>query len=107
MTNVRGTIYLKNSHPIKIVSKFANYNKIDHETNFFDNVEVVHLFHKAYSQNLDISFKNNIASLYNNIIYNKPGTNIKADKLDIDLITKNSKIFMNDESKNITIINSK
>ena len=37
MTNVIATIYLTNSSPIKITSKFANYNKIDHETNFFNN----------------------------------------------------------------------
>ena len=57
MTNVTANIYLKNSTPIKIVSKYANYNKIDHETNFFENVEVTHLIHKANSENLDISFK--------------------------------------------------
>tara|TARA_Y100000741_G_scaffold352254_1_gene324136 strand:- start:168 stop:758 length:591 start_codon:yes stop_codon:yes gene_type:complete len=106
MTNVKGIIYLDNSAPIEIFSNFANYNKIDHETNFFEEVKVNHLFHKAYCENLDISFKSNIATMYNNIIYSKPGTKIKADKLDIDLITKNSKIFMNDKSKNITIINS-
>ena len=94
MTNVVATIYLVNSSPVKITSKYANYNKIDHETSFFENVKVTHLIHKATSENLDISFNDNLASMYNNIIYNKPGTNLKADRLEIDLITKNSKIFM-------------
>jgi len=40
MTNVEAFIYLKNSSPIKIVSKYANYNKESHETNFFENVEL-------------------------------------------------------------------
>jgi hypothetical protein len=94
MTNVVATIYLVDSSPVKITSKYANYNKIDHETSFFENVKVTHLIHKATSENLDISFNDNLASMYNNIIYNKPGTNLKADRLEIDLITKNSKIFM-------------
>jgi len=68
MTNVKALIYLKNSPPIKIVSKYANYNKIDHETNFFENVELTHLVHKATSENLDISFNSNKASMYKNII---------------------------------------
>jgi hypothetical protein len=107
MTNVEALIYLKNSSPIKIVSKYANYNKIDHETNFFENVELTHLIHKATSENLDISFKSNKASMYKNIVYNKPGTQLTADRLEIDLITKNTKIFMDKKSGKIKIINYK
>ena len=114
MTNVVATIYLVDSSPVKITSKYANYNKIDHETSFFENVKVTHLIHKATSENLDISFNDNLASMYNNIIYNKPGTNLKADRLEIDLITKNSKIFMDnkpppiaDTTEKIKIIDKK
>jgi len=107
MTNVVATIYLVDSSPVKITSKHANYNKTDHETSFFENVKVTHLIHKATSENLDISFKDNMASMYNNIVYNKPGTKLKADRLEIDLITKNSKIFMDNKTEKIKIINKK
>ena len=107
MTNVLATIYLIDSSPVKITSKHANYNKINHETSFFENVKVTHLIHKATSENLDISFNDNLASMYNNIVYNKPGTNLKADRLEIDLITKNSKIFMDNKTEKIKIINKK
>ena len=107
MTNVVATIYLVDSSPIKITSNYANYNKINHETSFFENVNVTHLIHKATSENLDISFKDNLASMYNNIVYNKPGTNLTADRLEIDLITKNSKIFMDNKTEKIKIINKK
>ena len=107
MTNVVATIYLVDSSPVKITSKYANYNKINHETSFFENVKVTHLIHKATSENLDISFNDNLASMYNNIVYNKPGTNLKADRLEIDLITKNSKIFMDNKTEKIKIINKK
>ena len=107
MTDVVATIYLVDSSPVKITSKYANYNKINHETNFFENVKVTHLTHKATSENLDISFKDNLATMYNNIVYNKPGTNLKADRLEIDLITKNSKIFMDNKTEKIKIIDKK
>ena len=107
MTDVVATIYLVDSSPIKITSKHANYNKINHETSFFENVKVTHLIHKATSENLDISFNDNLASMYNNIVYNKPGTKLKADRLEIDLITKNSKIFMHNKTEKIKIINKK
>ena len=107
MTNVKAFIYLKDSQPIKIISKYAIYNKINHETNFFINVELTHLIHKTTSENLDISFSNNTALMYNNIIYNKPGTQLTADRLEIDLITKNSKIFMDNQYERIKIIDKK
>ena len=107
MTNVVATIYLIDSSPVKITSKHAKYNKINHETSFFENVKVTHLIHKATSENLDISFNDNLASMYNNIVYNKPGTNLKADRLEIDLITKNSKIFMDNKTEKIKIIDKK
>ena len=105
MTNVTATIYLIDSSPVKITSKFANYNKTDHETNFFENVKLTYINHEATSQNLDLSFKNNLASMYNNIIYKKPGTKITADRLNIDLITKDSRIFMDNKYEKIKIIN--
>ena len=107
MTNVVATIYLVDSSPVKITSKYANYNNANHETSFFENVKVTHLIHKATSENLDISFNDNLASMYNNIVYNKPGTKLKADRLEIDLITKNSKIFMDNKTEKIKIIDKK
>jgi hypothetical protein len=105
MTNVVATIKLNDSNPVTIVSKFANYNKTNHETNFFENVELTYEEHMATSQNLDLLFKNNLISMYNNIIYKKPSTMLTADRLEIDLITKNSKIFMDSKSEKIKIIN--
>ena len=107
MTNVLATIHLKNESPIKIVSKFANYNKNDHETKFFENVKIMYKIHKVTSQNLNLSFKNNLVTMYNKIIYTKPGTKLFADQLQIDLLTKNSKIFMNNKFEKIKIINKK
>tara|TARA_B100002049_G_scaffold68765_1_gene50085 strand:+ start:397 stop:987 length:591 start_codon:yes stop_codon:yes gene_type:complete len=107
MTNVLATIHLKNESPIKVFSKFANYNKNDHETKFFENVKIMYKIHKATSQNLDLSFKSNLVTMYNKIIYTKPGTKLFADQLQIDLLTKNSKIFMNNKFEKIKIINKK
>ena len=43
--------------------------------------------------------------MYNDIIYKKQNTMLTADRLEIDLITKNSKIFMDNKSEKIKIIN--
>ena len=107
MTNVTAIIYLINSLPVTITSKYANYNKSNHETNFFENVKLIYVEHEATSENLDLLFKDNLASMYNNIVYKKPGTKLTADILNIDLVTKNSKIFMENKYEKIKIIEKK
>ena len=107
MTNVTAIIYLINSLPVTITSKYANYNKNNHETNFFENVKLIYVEHEATSENLDLLFKDNLASMYNNIVYKKPGTKLTADILNIDLVTKNSKIFMENKYEKIKIIEKK
>ena len=107
MTNVKAIINLINSDPIIIKSNHAKYNKINYETNFKENVLLTYQTHKITSQNLDLSFENNLATIYNKIVYDNNNVKISADILEIDLITKNSRIFMNNEYKKIKITTNK
>ena len=107
MTNVEAVINLINSDPIIIKSNYANYNKTNYETNFKENVLITYQIHKITSQNLDLSFQDNLATIYNKVVYDDRSVKLGADILKIDLITKNSKIFMYNEYKKIKITNQK
>jgi hypothetical protein len=107
MTNVEAIINLINSDPIIIKSNYAKYNKINYEANFKEDVLLTYQAHRITSQNLDLSFENNLATIYNKIVYDNNNVKISADILEIDLITKNSKIFMNNEYKKIKITTNK
>ena len=48
---------------------------------------------------MDLSFKNNFVWVYNNIVYKSSTNQLFADKLEIDLLSKDSKIFMNNNKK--------
>ena len=104
MKNVEGVIRLINSSPIIINSDNATYNKINHNTNFYSNVTVDYDEHLITSNNLDLFFEDNFATIRENIIYKNLNTELYADKIEIDLITKNSKIFMNDETKKVKVV---
>ena len=104
MENVKAIIEIYNSEPIIITSNFAKYNVKNYDTNFEENILVKHADNKLNGENLDLSFQNNLMSMYNNIIYQNPDTKLLADKLEIDLITKDSKIFMNNKENKIKII---
>ena len=104
MSNVSAIIRLKNSAPIFIDSDYATYNKKNHTTNFSENVLITHLSHKVTGNNLDLSFENNMAIMSNEIVYTNMNTILNADRLEIDLITKNSKIFMDNKNEKIKIL---
>ena len=107
MKNVKAIIEIYNSDPIIITSNFAKYNVKNYDTNFEENILVKHADNKLNGENLDLSFQDNLMSMYNNIIYQNPDTKLVADKLEIDLITKDSKIIMNNKQSKIKIIRKK
>jgi len=104
MTNVTATIDLNNSTPIKIFADKAIYNSINYDTNFYESVLVTYNEHTINSDNLNLDFEKSLATISNNIIYKNLNTKLQADKVEIDLITKNSRIFMNNKLDKINIV---
>ena len=107
MKNVQADVYFIKSENVTIYAKSAIYNSINHDTEFFNDVSINYSDHTIESDNLNLSFNKKIASISDNIIYKNLDNTLQADKIEIDLITKNSKIFMYDKSKNIKIINKR
>jgi hypothetical protein len=103
LTNVKGKFLLKNSEIIIITSKKANYDSVNYNTNFYQNVLITFDGHQINSDNFDLFFDKKLGTIYNNITYKNLSTTLLADKIDIDLITKDSKIYMLDKSKKIKI----
>tara|TARA_B110000444_G_scaffold248890_1_gene273317 strand:- start:617 stop:1192 length:576 start_codon:yes stop_codon:yes gene_type:complete len=104
MKEVKGVIQLTNSSPILISSDKAIYNKLNHDTKFFENVLAVYDDHKISSQNLELFFDRNLASISKKIIYKNLNTELRADRIEIDLVTKNSKILMDKKTKKVKVI---
>ena len=105
MKNVSAKIIMANSEPIYITSNFAKYNNENYETTFTGNVLIVYLDNKIRCEKFYISIENNIANVTDNVIYENPKGKLIADTIEIDLITKNSKIFMIDKNKKVMILN--
>jgi len=99
MTNVSAKIKILNKDTIYINSLSARYNTSNYETNFNKKVKLEYLDHKIFSDNMDLSFQKNFAWLYENVNYKSLDYELFADKIEIDLITKNSKIFEKNTKK--------
>ena len=105
LKEVKAIILLKDSASINILSEGATYNSLSYNTNFYGNVLTTYTDHSILSDNMDLDFKKNLAFISNEVKYKNLNTSLQADKVEIDLISKNLKIFMNDNSKTIKIIN--
>ena len=104
MTNVRAYIFFDDEDAIEIISKYATYNNLNYNTFFRNNISVKYFTHKITCEKLDISFDDNLALFYENLIYESDKMKMNADKLEIDLLSKNSKIIMFDTEKKISIV---
>ena len=99
MENVNANINLINKEIIIISSNFAKYNNKSLETTFSENVILEYLDNTIRADNIELLLQKSFVQAYNNVIYINPTTKVYADKLEIDLITKNSKVFMKNGKK--------
>ena len=104
MKNVSALIKLNNSEPIKIYADYADYNNINYNTKFSENVLVAYENHNITSDNLNLDYEKYLVMIFNNVFYKNLNTELYSDKIEIDLITKNSKIFMKNNLDKIKII---
>jgi LPS export ABC transporter protein LptC len=107
LTDVVAFIFIKDSDTVKITSNFGKYNTINSDTIFSKNVIVVYPGHKITGEYLDFSFLTNLGVFSTNVIYTGGKTNGFADKIEINLTTKDTKIFMNDTRKKVLIEGTK
>ena len=115
LTNVTGNIIFKEKDNIKLTSDFAGLNNKTFETTFINNVRIIRADQtitgnelylvleqneKVIEDNPDID--QNLIRISYNVLFESPGYTLKADVIEIDLITKNMNIFMNKKLKKVT-----
>ena len=107
LSDVVAFVFLKDKDTVKITSNFGKYNTKNYDTIFSENVIVVYPGHKVTGEYLDFSFLTNLGVFTTNVIYTGEKTNLFADKMEMNLTTKDTKIFMNDTEKKVLIEGTK
>ncbi len=105
MTNVNAKIFLLDGSVIYVSSLNAEYNTLIYNTKFYKEVKMKFLEHHIFCENLNIFFNENLIEAFNNLNYKNLNIIMLADKIEIDLLTKNSKIY-NFNDNNVIIKNS-
>ena len=105
LTKVDALIKLKNSNDIVISSNFGKYNIDNLDTIFSKNVIITYIDNEIKAEYLDFSLKRNLMMISKNVVYNNFKNILKADVVEIDIKSKDVKIFMYEQNKKVNINN--
>jgi len=107
MKKVSATYLDANNIPITIKSEMATYNTLTNNTFFEKNVLINYLDHSIESEKLLFDFLNNEATIFDSVVYKNKNNSIITDNIQINLISKDIKLYMdNPNNKKIEIYNN-
>ena len=108
LTDVTAYIKLvKNSELILITSNYGKYNTINYDTIFSKNVKIDYVDNIITGDYLDFSMMKNLLIISRNVVYKNLENTMKADVIELDTTTKDTKIFMYNSDKQVNVTNIK
>ena len=108
LTDVTAYIKLvKNSELIVITSNYGKYNTINYDTIFSKNVKIDYVDNIITGDYLDFSMMKNLLIVSRNVVYKNLENTMKADVIELDTTTKDTKIFMYNLNEQVNVTNIK
>ena len=103
LTDVDALVKLVDSNNIKITSDFGKYNTNNFDTIFSKNVIIYYSDNKITGEYLDFSIERNTMIISNNVTYTNSKNILKSDVIEMNIKTKDTKIFMYESGKKVNI----
>jgi len=103
LTSVTAIINLKNYELIEISSDFGKYNINNYDTIFSKNVIITYLDNKITGNYLDFSFDKNLMIISKDVILENDNSSLQADVIEVNIETRDVKIFMYEDNKKVNI----
>ena len=103
LTNLKAKIKLIDSDDISITSDYGKYNSGNFDTIFSKNVIINYLNNEITGEYLDFSLGRNSLLMTKQVVYTNLENILKADALEMNLKTKDTKIFMYENQKKVNV----
>ena len=103
LRSVNGVINLKNYRIIEISSDFGKYNINNYDTIFSKNVIITYLDNKISGDYLDFSWDKNQMIISRDVVLKNDKSSLRADVIEVNIKTKDMKIFMYEENQKVKI----
>ena len=107
LTKIKAQIKLKNSANISIKSDYGKYNSEIFDTIFSKNVVINYLDNKITGEYLDFSLEKNLLLISKKVVYKNLKNILKADVVEMNIQTKDTKVYMYEDQKKVNIKNIK
>ncbi len=105
LTEVNALIRLNTSENIIITSDYGKYNTDNFDTIFSKNVIIDYLENKIVGEYLDFSLERNSMIISKNVVFTNLENILEADVIEMNIKTKDTKIFMYENEKKVNIKN--
>ena len=103
LKSVKANINLQNYKLIEISSDFGKYNINNYDTIFSKNVIITYLENKITGGYLDFSWDKNLMIISKNVILENKNNTLKADVIEVNIKSRDIKIFMYEKNKKVNI----
>ena len=103
LTTVKGSISLSDYNLIEILSDSGKYNINNYDTIFSENVIITYLDNTIKGEYLDFSWGKNLMTISKNVTLKNDKSSLSADVIELNMKTKDIKIFMYEENKKVKI----
>ena len=101
LKSVKGIINLKDYELIEISSNFGKYNINNYDTIFSKNVVISYLDNKIRGDYLDFSLDKKLMIVSKDVTIKNNKNSLSADVIEVNIETKDLKIFMYEEDKKV------
>ena len=101
LKSVKGVINLKDYELIEISSNFGKYNINNYDTIFSKNVVISYLDNKIKGDYLDFSLDKKLMIVSKDVTIKNNKNSLSADVIEVNIETKDLKIFMYEEDKKV------
>ncbi len=105
LKSVKGIINLKDYELIEISSNFGKYNINNYDTIFSKNVVISYLDNKIKGDYLDFSLDKKLMIVSKDVTIKNNKNSLNADVVEVNIETKDLKIFMYEEDKKVNFKN--
>ena len=103
LTHIKAIIKLINSDDISITSEYGKYNSENFDTIFSKDVIINYLNNEITGEYLDFSIERNSLLISKKVVYTNLENILKADAVEMNIKTKDTKIFMYENQKKVNI----
>ena len=103
LKSVKAIINLKDYKLIEISSDFGKYNINNYDTIFSKNVIITYLNNKITGDYLDFSWDKNLMIISKKVNLKNEKNSLEADVIEVNIKSKDIKIFMYEENEKINI----